>query len=97
MKPARQTYTVKEFSTNPSRVIHRALEGVEVTISLRGVPAVRLVPLGNAQDAAEEVLQKLAAIPGFQVARSRPVLAKPTLRLSGPGPTAAEMLLEDRK
>jgi prevent-host-death family protein len=94
MKAEQQTYTVKEFSVNPSRVIHRALQGVEVTISLRGVPAVRLVPV---QDGSDQVLLKLGAIPGFQVAQTSPKLARPTLRLSGTGPTAAEMILEDRR
>ena len=97
MKPAQQTYTVKEFSVNPSRAIHCALQGVEVTISLRGVPAVRLVPLGTARDAADEVVLKLGAMPGFQVAQSSPRLARPTLQLSGAGPTASDMILEDRR
>jgi len=97
LKPDQQTYTVKEFSVNPSRAIHRALQGVEVTISLRGVPAVRLVPLGTFRDASEEVLLNLAATPGFQVAQLSPRLPMPTLQLSGPGPSAAEMILEDRR
>ena len=97
MKPVQQTYTVKEFSVNPSRAIHRALQGVEVTISLRGVPAVRLVPLGAVRDDADEVLAKLAAIPGFQVAQCSPRLAPPSLRLAGTGPSASEMILEDRR
>jgi hypothetical protein len=42
VKAIQYTYTVKEFSLNPSRAIHRALQGVDVTISLRGVPAVSL-------------------------------------------------------
>jgi len=97
VKAEQHTYTVKEFSVNPSRVIHRALLGVEVTISLRGVPAVRLVPVVAVEDGAEEALRQLAAIPGFQVAQSRPGLPRPTLRLSGTGPTASEMVLEDRR
>jgi len=94
VKAEQQTFTVKEFSVNPSRVIHCALKGVEVTISLRGVPAVRLVPIENG---ADEVFRKLAAIPGFQVAQCRPGLPRPILRLSGTGPTASEMVLEDRR
>ena len=97
MKAEHLTYTVKEFSINPSRVIHRALHGVDVTITLRGVPAVRLVPLGAGRADADEVLLKLAAIPGFQVAQLSPRLARPSLQLSGTGPTAAEMILEDRR
>ncbi|MDR3670443.1 MAG: hypothetical protein P4L36_06350 [Holophaga sp.] len=97
MKAEQQTFTIKEFSVNPSRAIHRALQGVDVTISLRGVPAVRLVPVGPVQDGAEAVLLKLAAIPGFQVAHSSPRLPRPTLQLSGTGPSVAEMILEDRR
>jgi len=96
MKSTRLTYSVKEFSINPSRVIHRALQGAEVTISLRGVPAVRLVPLSGAPGAAEEVLSKLAALPGFHVAQLAAGLPMPTVRLDGPGPSAADMILEDR-
>jgi antitoxin (DNA-binding transcriptional repressor) of toxin-antitoxin stability system len=97
VKPARQTYTVKEFSANPSRAIHRALQGVEVTITLHGVPAVRLVPLGAVQDAPDEVLLTLAGIPGFRVAQCSPRLAPPSLRLAGTGPSPSEVILEDRR
>ena len=97
MKPQQQTYTVKEFSLNPSRAIHRALGGVEVIISLRGVPAVRLVPVAPPGDRTDEILASLAALPGFQVAQCRPWLPAPTIRLSGEGPSASEMLLEDRR
>jgi antitoxin (DNA-binding transcriptional repressor) of toxin-antitoxin stability system len=70
---------------------------VEVTISLRGVPAVRLVPVAGAQGAADDVLARLASLPGFQVAQLAPGLPMPTLRMPGPGPSAAEMILEDRR
>lgn len=97
MKVERQRYTLEAFSVNRSRVIHRTLHGVEVTITLRGVPAVRPVPLGVVHDGAEDVRLNLAAIPGFQVAQLSPTLPMPTLRLSGTGPAAAEMLLQDRQ
>ena len=96
MKPPQQTYTVKEFSANPSRAIARALQGAEVTITLRGVPSVRLVPVQAPPGLTDEVLRSLAAIPGFQVAQVSPRLPRPTLRLAGPGPTASDMILEDR-
>ena len=97
MKPEQQTYTVKEFSLNPSRAIHRAMEGVEVIISLRGVPSVRLVPLTSPGDRTDAILASLAAQPGFQVAQCRRWLPPPAIRLSGEGPTASAMLLEDRR
>ena len=96
MKPSRQSYTVKEFSLNPSRAIHKALSGIEVTISLRGVPAVRLVPIVPV-GASEDVLLRLAALPGVHAAQLSPRLPMPTLALSGPGPTAAELILEERR
>ena len=96
MKAVQYTHIVKEFSMNPSRAIRRALQGVDVTLSLRGVPAARLVPVTGAQQAEDEVLGRLAGLPGFQVAQLATTLAMPTLSLSGPGPTAAEMILEDR-
>lgn len=82
---------------NPSQAIHRAMKGEEVVISLRGVPAVRLVPLQAPRDAADEVLAYLGSLPGFQVAQCRPWLPAPTIRLSGGGPSASDMLLEDRR
>jgi antitoxin (DNA-binding transcriptional repressor) of toxin-antitoxin stability system len=97
MKVVQCSYTVKEFSLNPSRAIRKALQGVEVTISLRGVPAVRLVPVAGPQGATAAVLERLATLPGFQVAQLSPGLEGPTLGLVGPGPTAAELLLEDRR
>lgn len=97
MKPHPQCYTVKEFSVNPSRAIHQAMAGEEVIISLRGVPTVRLVPIEAPKDARADVLAFLASMPGVQVAQCRPWLPRPTIGLSGEGPTASEMLLEDRR
>jgi len=94
---AQRTYTLKEFSANPSRVIHQAMQGdEEVVITLRGVPAVRLVPAtGPAAPVSLEALW--AAMPGMTVPAGPMVLPPKRLSLTGRGPTAADMLLEDRR
>lgn len=94
---AHRTYSLKEFSANPSRVIHEAMRGEEeVVITLRGVPAVRLVPAaGPATPVSLETLW--AAMPGMTVPSGPMVLPRKRQALSGDGPTAAEMILEDRR
>jgi|GEM_PF-1534368 prevent-host-death family protein len=90
-------YTLKEFALNPSKVIHRVMTGEEdVTITLRGVPAVRIVPATGpeVQVAVEEVW---AAMPGMSLPAGAMRLPRTRLKLRGNGPTAAEMLLEDRR
>lgn len=90
-------YTLKEFAANPSRVIHRAMSGEEdVVITLRGVPAVHLVPaVGVAAPVAVE--HAWAAMPGMSMPARAMVLPAARLAMRGEGPTAAEMLLEDRR
>jgi hypothetical protein len=55
------------------------------------------VPVEGSHRASEDVLLHLAGLPGFHVAQLEPCLPLPTLRWSGTGPTAAEMILEDRR
>lgn len=90
-------YTLKEFALNPSRLIHRAMNGEEeVVITLRGVPAVRLVPAtGPAQPPAVEDLW--AALPGMTLPAGPMALPRTRQMLQGEGPTGADLLLEDRR
>jgi antitoxin (DNA-binding transcriptional repressor) of toxin-antitoxin stability system len=97
MKSVQHTYTVKAFSSNPSRAIHQALKGAEVTITLRGVPALRLVPLEEDQEPSRAALERLAKVPGFHPARVPFHLPEPATRLLGEGPSASDMILEDRR
>jgi prevent-host-death family protein len=92
-----RTYSLKEFSANPSRVIHEAMRGEEeVIITLRGIPAVRLVPAAGPP--AEVSLESLwEAMPGMTVPSGPMVLPRKRLALAGSGPTGAEMILEDRR
>jgi prevent-host-death family protein len=90
-------YTLKEFALNPSKVIHLVMTGEEdVTITLRGIPAVRIVPATGpeVQVAVEEVW---AAMPGMSLPAGPMVLPQTRLTMEGEGPTAAAMLLEDRR
>jgi prevent-host-death family protein len=89
-------YTLKEFALNPSKVIHLVMTGEEdVTITLRGIPAVRIVPATgpDVQVAIEEVW---AAMPGMAMPAG-PMVLPQRMRMKGEGPTASEMLLEDRR
>ena len=90
-------YTVKEFSLNPSRVIHHAMNREEeVVITLRGVPAIRLVPV-EASPVALSVREVWRTMPGMVEAKGTLTLPAAKVALRGEGPTAAEMLLEDRR
>ena len=90
-------YTVKQFSSNPSQVLHRAMNREEdVIITFRGAPAVRLVPVEPALQ-ADAILDVWAAMPDVVVARGPMVLPGCRIKLKGPGPSASEMLLEDRR
>ena len=90
-------YSVKEFSAQPSKVLHRAMNREEdVIITFHGVPAVRLVPVEEAprppsiQDAWE-------ALPDMMVAREPMTVPDTIHALGGEGPLASELLLEDRR
>lgn len=94
---AQHFYTVKEFAINPSRLIHEAMKREEdVVITLRGVPAVRLVPMDRPQE-PPSILDVWDALPDMTVARGPMRLPPFKVTLSGEGPTAAELLLEDRR
>ena len=86
---------VRTLSSNPSRYIQAALRGEEVVVTLRNAPAVRLVPIQE-EVPPEEQLRRLGQIPGVKLAKRKPVLPAP-VKLTGKGPTASEMVLEDRR
>lgn len=90
-------YTLKEFALNPSKVIHRAMKGEEdIVITLRGVPAVRIVPAAG--PAVHPPVEDLwAVMPGMTVPAGPMVLPRQRLALQGEGPSGAEMVLEDRR
>lgn len=90
-------YSLKEFALNPSRLIHRAMNGEEeVVITLRGVPAVRLVPAaGPAQPLPVEDVW--AALPGMVVPAGPMALPRRRQTLRGDGPSGSDLLLEDRR
>ena len=90
-------YTVKEFSSNPSQVLHRAMNREEdVIITFRGAPAVRLVPVEPAAR-LPSILDVWEAMPDVVVARGPMTLPARRITLKGPGPLASEMALEDRR
>jgi len=90
-------YTVKQFSANPSQVLHRAMNREEeVIITFRGAPAVRLVPVEPAGP-VPAILDVWAAMPDVSVARGPMVLSGGRIKLKGSGPSASELLLEDRR
>jgi antitoxin (DNA-binding transcriptional repressor) of toxin-antitoxin stability system len=90
-------YTVKAISGNPSQVLHRAMNREEdFTITFRGAPAVRPVPVEPAVRVPSS-LDVWEAMPDVVVARGPMVLPARRVTLSGPGPLASEMALEDRR
>ena len=86
---------VRTFSNNPSRYLREARSGTEVVITMRNIPAFRLVPIPQ-EISTEEHLRRLAAIPGVKLGKGRLTLP-PLAKLSGEGLSASEMILEDRK
>lgn len=94
---AQHYYTVKEFAINPSRLIHEAMKREEdVVITLRGVPAVRLVPVDRPVE-PPSILEVWEALPDMTVARGPMNLPPFKVTLSGTGPSGAELLLEERR
>ena len=92
-----RNYSVKEFSAQPSKVLHRAMQREEeVVITLHGVPVVRLVPV-EAAPAPPSIQDTWEALPDMMVAREPMGLPGTPYALRGEGPLASDLLLEDRR
>ena len=90
-------YTVKEFSAQPSKVIHRVMNHEEdVVITLRGIPAIRLVPV-QPPATSPSIFDVWGALPEVLVAREPMALPHETYSLTGEGPLGSAMVLEDRR
>jgi len=86
---------VRTFSSNPSKYLQQARLGLEVIITHRDGTAVRLVPI-EMKVSAEEQRRRLAQIPGVKLGKGKPDMPV-RVKLTGEGPSAAEMVLEDRR
>ncbi len=94
--------SVRELRSQLSRFLKRVGEGEAMTITSHRRPVARLVPMpsepedGESPDAFWERLRSLPWVEG-QAEPGKPHGLRKGLRLRGPGRTAAEMVVEDRR
>ncbi|WP_306599173.1 hypothetical protein [Geothrix sp. 21YS21S-2] len=87
--------TLDDFSRNPLKFLPAALKGEEVILVVDGEAVARLEPIEKAPS-VEDHRERLATIPDDRLGKGKPPL--PTLiKMSGEGPSASDMILEDRR
>jgi prevent-host-death family protein len=87
---------IRHLKANLSKTLRTVQKGARVEITERGQPIAILIPIGSSSDLAwahRLVVEKKARWNG---ARLGDRIAKP-VRLRGRGPSASEMVLEDRR
>jgi prevent-host-death family protein len=61
-----RTVSAREANQRFSKLLEAAVEGEEVTITRRGVPVAKLVPVGDTDAEAERKRRKAAALAWFK-------------------------------
>jgi prevent-host-death family protein len=90
--------SIREMKNSLSRYLKYVQGGQMVVITDRGKPVAQLGPIaGSAADAVQEDIQRILSLPWVRPGDGGKVrgMRKP-VRLSGAGPTAADIVLGDR-
>ncbi|MEA2624672.1 MAG: hypothetical protein QOD06_717 [Candidatus Binatota bacterium] len=92
--PSQGTVGIRDLKNQLSRFVARVRRGQEITVTERGVPVARLVPVGGDRVIAELVAEGLVEpAPDRAPARRK----RPRVRLRGPGSTMAEYVADQRR
>jgi len=90
--------SIKKFIKHPHRAILEILQfGDEVLLTIKGKSILKIVPLTKDEMSRLEILDKLARMLGVRVGSHKEVPLPKGVPLQGEGPTASEMILEDRR
>lgn len=84
--------TVSEFAKRPSKYIKRAVSGLSVVITVRGVQIVKLVPI---EPSSSDQLTRLRKLSGVRAGNGKAIRLHPAKRVAGP--SIADILDEERR
>jgi prevent-host-death family protein len=88
---------VRELKDHLSEYLNRASGGEEIVVTSHGKPVARLAPLA-AETGEDDALARLRAQPWIRPGKGgKPAGLKNAIRLRGTGPSAADIVLEDRE
>jgi len=88
---------VRELKDHLSEYLKRARNGEEIVITSHGKPVARLAPLPSPPEDEAAAIERLRARPWIRPGTGgKPRGLRKGVRLQGKGPSAAEMVIEDR-
>jgi prevent-host-death family protein len=89
--------SVREFKNRLSEHLRRLENGETITVTRRGRPVAIVMPVEPQGDRLTARLRELVARGVIQWSGGKPKGLNPPIKLRGEGPTASEMVLEDRR
>lgn len=90
--------SIREMKNRLSQYIKRVRAGREVVITDRGKPVARLVPIGPEAADEADIVARTLALPWVRPGKGgKPKGLRTGIKLRGKGPTAAEIVLQDRE
>lgn len=88
--------SIRDLKNNLTKYVRRAENGERVTITRRGKPVASIEPRLEAQSEVDAALWRMVREGKMSWSGRKFAPAAPTVRLEGEGPTASEMIIEDR-
>jgi len=89
--------SIRELKNNLTKYVRRAENGERVTITRRGKPVASIEPREESQNEVDAALWKMVREGKMSWSGKKFSPKMPTVRLKGEGPTASEMIIEDRE
>jgi len=90
--------SIRDMKNSLSKYLKLARAGKEVVITDRGKPVAQLTPVKPAAENEEEVIARINALPWVRPGKGgKPKGSRKGVALRGKGPTAAEIVLQDRE
>jgi antitoxin (DNA-binding transcriptional repressor) of toxin-antitoxin stability system len=88
---------IKKLIKHPKRALKEILQqGEEILLTKNGRTILKIGPITEEERGKVDMLDKLAQMPDVRVGSHMPVRIPEGIQLEGEGPTASEMILEDR-
>ena len=88
--------SVRELRSNLTGYLRRIERGERVTVTRRGKPVATLEPIAKPVSDVDAALWKMVREGKASWSGGKPKFDMPRIRLKGEGPTASEMIIEDR-
>ena len=88
--------SIRDLRNNLTRYLRRVECGERVTVTRRGKPIATIQPETQAESDVDAALWKMVREGKASWRGGKPKFDMPTIRLKGEGPTASEMIIEDR-